>query len=901
MDLDTKCSICQKLLTCLEDLAGHVMIDHSEEAVIEEDLVVEDYECQVCDRKFKSLDQLTIHTMVTHPNIGAKKTFRLRWIPGYNKTDENPGILVVNEAAKFALNKTTTKGEIMHYHCIKKSTTKCKAKCTIRVENGETAKRIYKLDKFEEINEHNHVIDEADIIALDMITEMHREFRKDLTEKPSVVRKRIMKQYRNKSMDDETWKKVMDVLPDENSIDRGIARVREQVWGKLPLNREDLDYKKVLESEECGKLVDVLDSNEMWKEHAFRDQVLQAGLLPEGDEEVGLEDDIPPLNPLKSVIIFTSSLQLELFELCSKGSVDGNFKIAPTNYSQVFVFMLKYGEKWVPVSFALLPSKEESSYKLFFNMMKYELKKRNIPCNVNKMIVDFEIGIQVAAISVWENLIILGCYFHFGQCIMRRVQKDKNDKEIGKFVIKCGALPFVRLNDLQETVDHLREDKMVDEGQNDFKDSFLNYIQSEWIDEKFPPHTWNCNGRNNENTNNNIERYNGILNRLIQVQHPNPYVLICHFVTEISSAITTIENVRNGKKLKIKRTKYINLGLERDDLRERYNKGLIARDYFLLRMGYKLLKLKQEAKRGREVEVFVDPNGDDDDEVFEENVDDASFGSFEEDIHPYTDRQVGVTKRGRKSKENSENKVKNKKCPKCSKKFVNGKVRKSKYLECLSCDRLTHERCANTRMSPFKCIVCRPQESEDFNSSRQSDINENIGDEENHSYDDLRKTFEDLDDVVGTSDAEIMTEDSEGEFFSGNPWTSSVNGTYGRKSIVSYSDTTSSDMDLDESGEVIRTKRKRFSSKLATDSDSSSEIALPRKRRNSNLDTSSEPSASLLNLDSILKPPSNETIRRDENEAEECQRLKSVYVAYKQRKEEEERNESLEARKRKLL
>jgi hypothetical protein len=108
MDLDTKCSIYQKLLTCLEDLAGHVMIEHSEEALIEEDLVVEDYECQVCDRKFKSLDQFTVHTMVTHPNIGAKKTFRLRWIPGYNKTDENQGILVVNEAAKFALNETTT-------------------------------------------------------------------------------------------------------------------------------------------------------------------------------------------------------------------------------------------------------------------------------------------------------------------------------------------------------------------------------------------------------------------------------------------------------------------------------------------------------------------------------------------------------------------------------------------------------------------------------------------------------------------------------------------------------------------------------------------------------------------------------------------------------------------------
>jgi hypothetical protein len=126
-------------------------------------------------------------------------------------------------------------------------------------------------------------------------------------------------------------------------------------------------------------------------------------------------------------------------------------------------------------------------------------------------------------------------------------------------------------------------------------------------------------------------------------------------------------------------------------------------------MGYKLLKLKQKAKGRREVEVFVDTYGDDDDDVFEENVDDASFGSFEENIQPYTDWQVGVTNIGRKSKENSKNKVKNKNCPKCSKKFVNGKVRKSQYLECLSCDRLTHERCANARISPFKCIVCRLQ------------------------------------------------------------------------------------------------------------------------------------------------------------------------------------------------
>ena len=67
--------------------------------------------------------------------------------------------------------------------------------------------------------------------------------------------------------------------------------------------------------------------------------------------------------------------------------------------------------------------------------------------------------------------------------------------------------------------------------------------------------------------------------------------------------------------------------------------------------------------------------------------------------------------------------MKNKKCAECGKKFVNGTKRKSKYLACSSCDRLTHEKCGEKK-TPFRCVHCKPI-GEDLNTS---DINKNIED-----------------------------------------------------------------------------------------------------------------------------------------------------------------------------
>ena len=58
----------------------------------------------------------------------------------------------------------------------------------------------------------------------------------------------------------------------------------------------------------------------------------------------------------------------------------------------------------------------------------------------------------------------------------------------------------------------------------------------------------------------------------------------------------------------------------------------------------------------------------------------------------------------------------------CGKRFVSGKKRKSKFLSCISCDRLTHEKCGD-QIFPFKCVHCKPVAQDALNTS---DMNENV-------------------------------------------------------------------------------------------------------------------------------------------------------------------------------
>jgi hypothetical protein len=77
------------------------------------------------------------------------------------------------------------------------------------------------------------------------------------------------------------------------------------------------------------------------------------------------------------------------------------------------------------------------------------------------------------------------------------------------------------------------------------------------------------------------------------------------------------------------------------------------------------------------------------------------------------------------------------KCPVCDKRFINGRIRQSKVTECIACDRLTHERCAKSKHTVCKCVVCQSMEEEDEEELSEDDQ----GDDEDdyvHGDNDLR-------------------------------------------------------------------------------------------------------------------------------------------------------------------
>ena len=88
------------------------------------------------------------------------------------------------------------------------------------------------------------------------------------------------------------------------------------------------------------------------------------------------ERDLP-----KRVLAFTSESLLSQLGRGLKTSVDGTFKSSCSLWRQMFVWMVKDRGYWIPVVFAWLPDKSETSYKGFFYMVLQ--KKMEIPLNVS--------------------------------------------------------------------------------------------------------------------------------------------------------------------------------------------------------------------------------------------------------------------------------------------------------------------------------------------------------------------------------------------------------------------------------------------------------------------------------------------------------------------------------------
>ena len=113
-------------------------------------------------------------------------------------------------------------------------------------------------------------------------------------------------------------------------------------------------------------------------------------------------------------------------------------------------------------------------------------------------------------------LIQARCYFHFTQCLWRKVQglglssDYKDDEDIRAFIQKTTALSFVPISFVRNAWNAIKANMPQDARLQDYSD----YLESTWLNGYFRPQMWNNFSNLGPRTNNHLEGWHNRMKRI---------------------------------------------------------------------------------------------------------------------------------------------------------------------------------------------------------------------------------------------------------------------------------------------------------------------------------------------------------------------------------------------------
>ena len=102
-----------------------------------------------------------------------------------------------------------------------------------------------------------------------------------------------------------------------------------------------------------------------------------------------------------------------------------------------------------PLVYTFLPNKTTMAYKRFFNLLKERACSLELQLQPTNIIGDFELAIQQPVLLTFPLANFQGCYYHFCQVLLRKVQtlglqvqyQEQND--LKSFIRKTAAFSFI--------------------------------------------------------------------------------------------------------------------------------------------------------------------------------------------------------------------------------------------------------------------------------------------------------------------------------------------------------------------------------------------------------------------------------------------------------------------------
>ena len=271
------------------------------------------------------------------------------------------------------------------------------------------------------------------------------------------------------------------------------------------------------------------------------------------------------------IIIFSTSNNLKLLKEGDNWYADGTFKTVPKLFNQLYTIHGLKENTVIPLVYILMESRTQNIYEKVF-----ETLKNFGPFNPKTILTDFEFAALNAFKKSFPNANQRGCFFHFSQCIWRKIQtpecqliqeKYKSDGEFALNIKMLAALAFIPIEDVAETFDELLETEFYEENQELLK-PLIDYFEDNWIGRTqrrrrraptFEIELWNCFLSTLDGlpkTNNSCEGWHRSFSSLLGASHPTIWKFIDGIKLEQSLNEMKIEQYLAGDDPPPPRKKY---------------------------------------------------------------------------------------------------------------------------------------------------------------------------------------------------------------------------------------------------------------------------------------------------------------------------------------------------------
>ena len=245
-------------------------------------------------------------------------------------------------------------------------------------------------------------------------------------------------------------------------------------------------------------------------------------------------------NNNQRILIFSTDANLEQLSRSKHWYADGTFKTSPSLFNQFFVIHGSQDEHVFPLVYILTPNRTRATY----DRVLQALKNLKTPLQPETIMTDFELASLSSFASAFPESRQRGCFFHFSQCLWRRIQEVpdilQNYSTIPDFALnlkQIAALAFIPPEDVPANYDRLMDTGFFNDNDN-LLQPLMAYVENTWIggvdrrkkrrEPMFAITLWNCyeSVLTDLNKTNNCEGFNNGFHSMLGATHPSIFKFI---------------------------------------------------------------------------------------------------------------------------------------------------------------------------------------------------------------------------------------------------------------------------------------------------------------------------------------------------------------------------------------